>query len=98
MHIPAVYNRLMSLSIEKENATFVAINALDYIETLDFDTIGTLHGKPGDLESSMDIPSAYSISSVDVTPDNAGVPSRTVTITIPRQMVPEKKILPLQGW
>jgi len=81
--IPAVYTRLMSLSVEKENSTLIAINALDYIETLEYssivDTIDT-----ATLGTSIDIPDGYTISDIATSTNDPAAPSKMVTVTISR--------------
>lgn len=83
--IPALYSKLMSMSVEKENATLHAIHALDYIETLDYDSeIPDLGGSItlDELETSLDMPAGYDITSIDVNPTTANASSRTVTVNI----------------
>lgn len=77
--IPALYSKLMSMSVEKENATLHAIHALDYIETLDYDNDIDASLNTSDLADSLDLPSDYNISNFDVQTDSS---SKTVSITI----------------
>ena len=81
VQIPALYSKLMSLSVEKENATLYAIHALDLVETVDyssFDGSTNVADLQSDLNVSLDLPSDYSaVLSVDYS-----VNSSTIQVTI----------------
>ena len=86
VQIPVFYSKLMSMSVEKENTTLVAIHALDYIESLGYDdTIPGLDENSSNidaLESSIDVPEGYEITSLTVDPTTSGASSRTIAITV----------------
>ena len=77
IQIPALYNKLMSVSIEKENATLYASQALDILETVNYDSVSD--DILGDLSTSLDLPSDYStqLSVLDSSGD-----SKNVTVTV----------------
>ncbi len=81
VQIPALYSKLMSLSVEKENATLHAIHVLDHIETMEYETIRESIDLT-DFATSLDIPVEYTISSLIVDPDEQNPSSKTITITI----------------
>src|SRR6056297_3570867 len=79
IQIPALYNKLMSMSIEKENATLYASQALDIIETVNYTVIR--NNISGTLESSLDLPEGYA-AVLDVTPDTASPDNKTANVKI----------------
>jgi len=79
IQIPALYNKLMSMSIEKENATLYASQALDIIETVNYTVIR--NNLSDTLETSLDLPQGYEASLV-VTPDTASPDQKSVEVTI----------------
>ena len=76
IQIPALYNKLMSMSIEKENATLYATQILDTVETLDFNDIAD----SSDV-SLVTLPDGY-VASLNVTPDTASPDQKSVEVTI----------------
>jgi hypothetical protein len=65
------------MSVEKENATLYAIEALDLIETLDYDTEITSTMTSSDIGFEH-LPPGYDVSAV-VSDDSS---SKTVTVTV----------------
>jgi len=97
VQIPLFYSKLMSMSVEKENSTLVAIHALDYIETLDYEgIIPSLASEIDTLETSIDIPQGYEIVSLQVDPTTPGASSRTISITVTKTGGLEKQSVTLQ--
>ena len=94
MQIPALYTKLMSMSIEKENATHMANETLDMIETLDFDDLTDAAGNTttleGELETSLDYPANYSLG-LDI--DSGDHVLVTVTISVPSGIGKEDVVL-----
>lgn len=77
VQIPALYSKLMSLSVEKENATLYAIHALDLAETVDYDDLK--NALESDLNVSLDLPLDYSVV---LSVDESLSSSKTVQVTI----------------
>ncbi len=80
VQIPALYSKLMSVSVEKENATLYAIHALDLVETVDYeDGYDNVSNLQDDLNASLDLPLDYfAVLSVDQSSSS----SKTVQVTI----------------
>jgi prepilin-type N-terminal cleavage/methylation domain-containing protein len=102
LQIPALYTKLMAMSIEKENATLLANQTLDMMETLNFeDTIIDSAGnsstttKTEDLKNklvdSLDYPANYSLGLNIIDSDDLAVVQ--VTISVPSGIGKEDVVL-----
>ena len=100
MQIPALYTKLMAMSIEKENATHMANETLDMIETVDYETISNAAGNSAntdDLESdlvdSFDYPGNYSLQLNIPAPATGDPVVVKVTISVPSGIGKEDVVL-----
>jgi competence protein ComGC len=100
LQIPALYTKLMAMSIEKENATLLANETLDMIETVDYETISNAAGNSSnidvlenDLVESLDYPGNYSLQLNIPAPTTGDPVVVEVTISVPSGIGKEDVVL-----
>lgn len=83
VQVPALYSKLMSMSVEKENATLHAIHALDTLETIDYEDLDDTSSLENSLIASIDLnTSAYSLVLSIVPANDDTASSKTLTVQV----------------